>query len=191
MKHWLLACWLIGCAALVHGQTPGQTRTPYTLTGRIVSVTDGDTVVMQTERMGGQKQARIRLASIDAPELGHDVGSTPRPGQPYGEAARAFLVDLVQGRVITARCFERDHYRRHVCDLPLGGNAGQQTANRRLVEAGMAWANQEAGGKFLRDATLPEVERQARAARRGLWRGPRPVAPWQWRSQCWRHGRCG
>jgi len=185
MKPWFLACWLAACGG---GPVYSQTQTPYTLTGHIVSVTDGDTVVMQT----AQTRARIRLASIDAPELGHDSGLTPRPGQPYGEAARKFLAGLVQGHVITARCFERDHYRRHVCDLLLDGKAGdKQTANRRLVEAGMAWANQEAGGKFLRDATLPEAQRQARTARRGLWREPRPVAPWQWRHQCWRRGQCG
>jgi len=188
MKPRFLACWLLACAALAYGQTPPP---PYTLTGRIVSVTDGDTVVMQTARTGGQKQARIRLASIDAPEMGHGFGLTPRPSQPYGAAAQKFLADLVQGRVIIARCFEEDHYRRHVCDLPLDGNTGKQTASRRLVEAGMAWANQEAGGKFLRDPALLTLERQARAARRGLWREPRPVAPWQWRNQCWRRGRCG
>jgi len=182
---WLAACL---CESLAYGQTP-----PYTLTGRIVSVTDGDTVVMQTGRVvtqnRTQNRTRIRLASIDAPER----GGNDRPGQPYGDAAQQFLADLVRGRVITARCFEQDHYRRHICDLLLDGKTGTQTANRRLVAAGLAWANQEAGGKFLRDAAMPELERQARQARRGLWQmnHPRPIAPWQWRARCWRNGRCG
>jgi len=77
--------------------------------------------------------------------------------------------------------------------LLLDGKTGTQTANRRLVAAGLAWANQEAGGKFLRDAAMPELQRQARQARRGLWQmsRPRPIAPWQWRARCWRNGRCG
>jgi len=165
---------------------PMTASSPYTLTGRIISVTDGDTVVMQT----GQVKTRIRLASIDAPERDHVQGTTPRPGQPYGDAAKVFLANLVQGRVITAHCFEQDHYRRHVCDLLLERG---QTANRSLVAAGLAWANQDAGGKFLRDAAMLGLERQARQARRGLWQPshPRPIPPWQWRKRCWRDGRCG
>jgi len=186
MKYFVVALGLIAslCKPLAYGQTggkaDGRAAIAYALTGRIVAVTDGDTVVMQTAR----SRVRIRLASIDAPER----GSAERTGQPYGEAAQQFLANLVQGRVTSARCFEQDHYRRHVCDLLL---ADGDTANRRLVAAGMAWANQEAGGKFLRDATLPDLERQARQAKRGLWHAVRPVPPWRWRDQCWRRGRCG
>jgi len=195
MNRLIATGWLaVACAAAAHGQV----QTPYTLTGRIVSVLDGDTVVMQSGRIGTQNQTRIRLASIDAPERDHSQYPNPRPGQPYGDAAQKFLADLVQGRIITARCFEEDHYRRHVCDLLLardqsGPATEGQTVNRRLVAAGLAWANQEAGGKFLRDAAMPELQRQARQARRGLWQmsHPRPIPPWQWRARCWRNGRCG
>jgi len=186
--------WLL-FVLLVCGVWPAQALTPpvYTLTGRIVSVSDGDTVVMQR----GRTRFRIRLASIDAPERSH----ANRPGQPYGDAAQQFLIGLVQGRIVTARCFEQDHYRRHICDLLLAKAAmagagddqtGHQTVNRRLVAAGFAWANREAGGKFLRDAAMLALERQARQARRGLWQSvtPRPVPPWQWRYQCWQRKRC-
>jgi len=88
MNRLIAALWLAAslCESLAYGQTP-----PYTLTGRIVSVTDGDTVVMQTGRIGTQNRTRIRLASIDAPERGNN----DRPGQPYGDAAQQFLADLV------------------------------------------------------------------------------------------------
>lgn len=154
----------------------------YTLTGKVLEVTDGDTIAMNT----AEGRRRIRLASIDAPEReGKD-----RPGQPHGDASRHHLAGLVEGKTLTARCFEQDRYERHICDLVL---ADGQTANRRQVEAGMAWANQEGRGKFLRDKDVADLERQARQAGRGLWQAGQgePVRPWEWRYQCWQKGRCG
>jgi len=63
------------------------------------------------------------------------------------------------------------------------------TANQRMVEQGMAWANRQQA-RFLRDPTLEKLERRARADKRGLWRDRYPVAPWVWRDQCWRRGQC-
>ena len=57
---------------------PSPTST-YTLTGKVVQVSDGDTINLLIDR----ETHRIRLASIDAPETAH--GSS-RPGQPFGEA---------------------------------------------------------------------------------------------------------
>jgi len=153
----------------------------YTLEGRVNKVADGDTVTLST--VDGKQ--RIRLASIDAPE----TGGRGRPGQPYGDAARQHLAGMIAGRTVKARCYEQDHYGRHVCDLMLDKD---QTVNRRLVELGMAWANQQGKGKYLRDKQLPELERQARQARRGLWQAAKgkPVSPWEWRYQCWQRGRC-
>jgi|GEM_PF-578405 len=151
----------------------------YTLEGQISRVSDGDTVAMITS----EGKQRIRLASIDAPE----TGKPKQAGQPYGDASRQYLAKMVDGRRITARCYERDHYQRHVCDLMLANN---QTANRLLVEAGLAWANQQNRGKYLRDKHMLELEQQARLAKRGLWQARKPVAPWDWRFQCWKKGRC-
>ena len=152
----------------------------YALVGKIVEVTDGDTVALNTAK-GRQ---RIRLASIDAPERnGRD-----RPGQPYGDESRQHLAKLVSGRSLTAQCFEQDRYERHICNLLLDGG---QTANRLQVEAGMAWANQEGKGKFLRDEQMLELEQRAQQAKLGLWAGgSKPVRPWEWRYQCWQQKRC-
>jgi endonuclease YncB( thermonuclease family) len=148
---------------------------PYALSGRVVDVSDGDTLTL----LAGRDRHRIRLASIDAPETGH---GRQRPGQPYGQAARKALADLVAGRTLTLRCFEQDRYGRDVCDVPLPDG---RKANRVMVETGMAWANRQGGGKYLRDETLSGLERQARDRRLGLWRQPGAVAPWDWRWQCW------
>ncbi len=153
--------------------------TPYTLTGRVVQVSDGDTINILVER----ETHRIRLASIDAPETGH---GSARPGQPFGEASRKFLAEHVAGKTLTLLCFEKDQYGRDVCDVPVDGT----TANRLQVQGGMAWANQQGGGKYLRDRSLLTLEKQAQAARAGLWAEPNPVKPWAWRYQCWQKHQC-
>jgi endonuclease YncB( thermonuclease family) len=156
---------------------PAWAAQTYALTGRVVRVADGDTLTLLVQ---GGPQSRIRLASIDAPEVGH---GKKRPGQPYGQTARRALADLVAGHTLTLRCYERDHYGRDVCDVPL---ADGRTASQALVAAGMAWANQQSGGKYLRDRALPGLERQARAQRLGLWRDAAPRPPWVWRGECWK-----
>ena len=154
---------------------------PYMKTGKVVRVTDGDTFQFQDER---GERSRVRLASIDAPE----VGDQDRPGQPFGQDARKALAGLIEGRRVTLHCHEQDHYQRHICDVPLGGDS---TANRRMVESGMAWANAEARGRFLRDQSMRALEQRARDAGLGLWQRKGAVAPWQWRYDCWRERRCG
>jgi len=151
----------------------------YKLTGKVVRVSDGDTVNLLVEN----RQERIRLASIDAPETAH--GSS-QPGQPFGEASRKNLAEYVAGKTLTVVCFEKDHYDRHICDIPVNGT----TANRLQVEQGYAWANQQAKGKYLRDKSLPELEKSARQKKLGLWAEPGAVAPWEWRVECWKNKKC-
>ncbi len=148
---------------------------PYALSGRIVDVSDGDTLTL----LAGRDRHRVRLASIDAPETGH---GRQRPGQPFAQAARKALAGLVAGRTLTLHCFEQDRYGRDVCDVPLPDG---RTANRVMVETGLAWANRQGGGKYLRDEAIAGLERRARDRRLGLWSQPGAVAPWDWRWQCW------
>ena len=172
---------LIGCVILsVTQRVSAQTKphSSYTLTGKVIRVSDGDTLTIR-----GTENQKIRLASIDAPEK---KSGSNRPAQPYSEPSREYLAKLVAGQTITVLCFEKDRYDRHICDVPVN----QTTANRLLVEAGLAWANQQAGGKYLRDKELLVLEQQARVAKRGLWVEPNPVAPWVWRTRCWQQGQC-
>ncbi|OZI57046.1 thermonuclease family protein [Bordetella genomosp. 1] len=164
------------------GAVPGQAVPAgrYTLTGTVVNVADGDTVTLRT----AQGQRRVRLDSIDAPETGHGAD---QPGQPYAEAARKHLAELVAGREITAQCYERDQYDRELCALMLpDGNS----ANRAMVAAGYAWAYTARRGDYLRDQALPALQRQARDAGRGLWQGKQPTEPWKWRYDCWKQRQC-
>lgn len=164
----------------------------YILSGRVVRVADGDTFTL---RVGNQNNS-VRVASIDAPETqGQD-----RPGQPYAQVSRRKLEELIANKNLDLLCYEQDHYGRHVCDVPLKCDAqtscdpqsegNTTTASRVLVKSGLAWANEEKQGKFLRDLSLREMEKQARSQRLGLWQDSDPIQPWVWRYQCWRQKQC-
>lgn len=168
----LLAC---AAAGLLFWSAPSAAKT-YAVSGRVVQVADGDTLTL----LVGRQRQRVRLASIDAPETGH---GRAQPGQPYGRAARQALADLVAGKALTLRCYEQDQYGREICDVPLPDG---RLASRVMVAQGMAWANQQGKGKYLRDADLVGLERGARQQRLGLWRDPTPVPPWEWRWKCWK-----
>ena len=58
------------------------------LSGRVVAVTDGDTIKLLD---ADQIEHKIRLTGIDAPER----------GQPYGNASRKHLADLVAGEQVS------------------------------------------------------------------------------------------
>jgi endonuclease YncB( thermonuclease family) len=175
----LAFCSAIGLSFAVDLIRPAHGAGQYTLSGKIVQVSDGDTVNI----LINNETHRIRLASIDAPETAH--GSN-RPGQPYGEASRKHLADYVAGKTLTLICFEKDQYGRDVCDIPVGDT----TANRLQVQHGMAWANQQGGGKYLRDQKLVELEKKAKQAKQGLWAEPHAIAPWVWRHDCWQKQKC-
>jgi endonuclease YncB( thermonuclease family) len=155
----------------------------WTLVGRVVNVDDGDTVIMRTE--GGQ-EANVRLSSIDAPEVSHANREPGRYGQPYGQTSKRYLRSLVDRRDVQATCFEQDRYGRLDCELFVDG----QSVNRAMVAAGMAWANLAARGRYMRDAAVPRLQRNAQEQRAGLWADPEPIPPWEWRAACWQRAVC-
>lgn len=134
----------------------------------------------------GRTQQKTRLSSVDAPEVGHTRQGQVELGQPYGQTARRFLNDRLTGRDVTARCFESDQYGRSVCEVFVAGSS----TNRALVDAGLAWANLANNARYLRDSSMLQRQRDAKAHRRGLWADATPVAPWEWRVQCWRKHVC-
>lgn len=138
---------------------PGAPAPGETFVGRVSVVSDGDTVHIRT----ASGEFKVRFAEIDAPE--HD--------QPFGPEAKANLERLIMGREVTARVMAADQYGRLVCRVALDG----AVVNRRLVADGWAWWYRY----FSQDQSLGELESQARAARRGLWSGESPEAPWDYR----------
>jgi micrococcal nuclease len=131
-----------------------------TFTGRVVGVTDGDTISVLRDG----RAERVRLADIDCPER----------AQPFGSRAKQATSEWAYGQHVTVRVRARDDYGRLVGEVVLPDGRG---LNGELVRAGLAWASRYHGG----DAALERLESEARAARRGLWSDPHAVPPWRYR----------
>jgi micrococcal nuclease len=129
-------------------------------TGKVVAVADGDSISVMR---GGRAEA-VRLNGIDAPER----------GQPFANAAKQQLSELVFGKVVRVEIRTKDRYQRTVADVYVGATL----VNHELVRTGMAWwFRQYARG----DRRLRALEEEAREAKRGLWEEAEPVAPWEFR----------
>ena len=130
-----------------------------TLTGKVVGVTDGDTLTLLVNRT----RFKVRLTEIDTPEKGQTWGS--RATQALGK--KVFQKDVV---------VESSGYDRY--DRLLGRIwLGDRDINREMVREGHAWAYR----RYLTDQSLLEDEAAAKAEQIGLWSVPDPVAPWAWR----------
>jgi micrococcal nuclease len=135
--------------------------TPATLTWRVVSVHDGDTLRAIDDE---QIEHQVRLAGIDAPEL----------GQAFGRVARDRLRELALRQRVVVHLLGQDRYTRDLARLEAGG----VDLGRQLVAEGLAWHYV----RYSDDAELAAVEAAARAAGCGLWADPEPVPPWAWRA---------
>ena len=158
---------LVATLALLLSATTFEAAAGERITGRIVAVLDGDTVTLLDE---GRIQHRIRLAQIDAPEIGHGRN---KPGQPFGKRSRQSLSDLAFGKEVRADCPQTDRYGRKVCTILVGN----LDVNLEQVRRGMAWVYR----KYANDPVYYRAEDEARNAKRGLWNDPAPVPPWEWR----------
>lgn len=159
-KGWLVALSLAGLVAATQAGTQQ-------IQGRIVGVHDGDTITLLD---ADNRQHKIRLDGIDAPEL----------GQPFGRASKHYLAALVANREAVAECGKADRYGRQVCRVLVGG----ADAGLAQIRAGMAWYFRRYAGELTpeRRQQHADAEAQAQAERRGLWTGAEPVAPWEWRA---------
>lgn len=157
MKRPLLTAVCLLLAVVGHAET---------LPGRVVGVTDGDTI---TVLAAGNVQERIRVAGIDAPEK----------RQAYGQVSRQSLADLVFDRSVVIEWKKRDRYRRIVGRVLVGG----RDAGLEQVRRGMAWHYRKYESEQSPDDRVRygEAESSARNARRGLWQDKDPTPPWDWR----------
>ena len=135
------------------------------LPGRVLRVTDGDTVRVRL----GSGPINVRLHAVDAPEL----------GQPWGREARDRLARrLPAGRAVQLEVTDqRDGYGRMVARILADGD----DLNAWMVRSGHAFVYRQYAEPADRD--LCRLEHEARDAGRGLWALPpsRRIAPWEWR----------
>lgn len=154
---------LLRCLPLLIVLLFAQAAVAEEITGRVVGISDGDTVTVLTDT---KRQVRVRLAGID----------TPESRQPYGSRARQALSDLVFGKRVRVVVQDADRYGRTVGRV----YAGTLDVNAEMVRQGAAWVYRQ----YSRDPALLPLEAEARAARRGLWALPEAerTPPWEWRA---------
>lgn len=132
--------------------------------GKVVGVADGDTVTVLAE---GNTTIKVRLYGIDAPENRQD----------FGNKAKQAISSLVFGKVVDVEPMDQDRYGRTVARIFIDG----QDLCEALVRAGMAWVYRT----YCREKPTCDnwlvLEYEARVAGVGLWAGPSPQAPWEWR----------
>ena len=129
--------------------------------GRVVKVTDGDTLTVLVNR----KQIRVRLDGIDAPEQ----------GQAFGKRSRQSLSDMCAAKIAVIMDRGKDQYGRTIGRVSCAG----ADANSEQLRRGMAWVFTR---YVPRGSALYELEAHARIRQLGLWADARPVAPWTWRA---------
>ncbi|MBK8752975.1 MAG: thermonuclease family protein [Candidatus Competibacteraceae bacterium] len=135
------------------------------LSGKVVGVSDGDTLTLLVPDGSSFKQVKVRLGEID----------TPESRQPYGERAKQALSDLAFGKQARVVVETTDKYGRTVGRVYVGS----VDVNAELVKQGAAWAYRQ----YLKDQSLLTLEAEAKTAKRGLWALPEAerMPPWEWR----------
>jgi len=130
--------------------------------GEVVHVADGDTITV--DRNG--QRVKVRLYGIDTPER----------SQYYGQNAKEFTSSQVMGKTVEIREADTDRYGRTVALV----SVGDLILNRHLVEYGYAWVYD----RYCKHDFCLEwkaLETRARQEKRGLWKNPNVISPWDYR----------
>ncbi len=133
------------------------------IVGKVVGVHDGDTLTLLVD---GNREVKIRLDGIDAPEL----------GQPFGKNAKAALSATVFEKAVTVKVGTTDRYGRTIGRIYLN----DQDVNLGMVRTGFAWWYRQYAPK---DGALEMAEKYAKIRKDGLWADLEPIAPWEWRKK--------
>ena len=136
------------------------TAQAFEFTGKVVGVTDGDTITVLYQ---GNKQYKVRLQHIDCPEN----------GQPFATKAKQSLSAKVFGKTVTIKWEEMDRYKRILGDVYVD----KQWVNLALVQEGVAWHYKF----YSKDKAMAAAEAKAKAGKLGIWSMPNPTAPWDFR----------
>ena len=138
-----------------------------TLQGKVVAIADGNTITILYRT---NRQHRVRLAGIDAPER----------DQNFGSKSREHLAELLSGKQVTIQYSKLDHYGRIIGKVLVDGH----DICLEQIKAGLAWHDKDyAGQQSAEDRqAYAKAEEEARAAKRGLWADKSPTPPWEFRA---------
>lgn len=137
-----------------------------TIEGRVINVTDGDTLTILT---ADSKPLKVRLTGIDAPEK----------RQPYGDKSKEHLASLTHQKIVKVEYSGTDRYQRTLGKVFLE----DIDINLEQILNGFAWHYKA----YAKDQSIGDqneysgAEETARRNRRGLWQDERPQPPWEFR----------
>ncbi len=134
-------------------------------TGKVIGVTDGDTIRIRRETGQTKTVIRVRLNGVDCPEQ----------DQPFGAQAKKVTSELTLDKWVDVDQKDVDQYGRTVAVIILPDS---KNLEQELVARGMAWWYRYHAPE---DKTLQRLEKEARKNKRGLWSDPNPMPPWDWR----------
>lgn len=131
------------------------------LTGRVVGIKDGDTVVVLDSL---NNQTTLRLAEIDCPEK----------SQPFGTKAKQYTSDQIYHKQIKYIVTDIDRYGRSIAKIYYDDN---KYLSAELIKSGLAWHYK----RYSTSKELANYEIKARKEKAGLWIDINPLEPSAWR----------
>jgi endonuclease YncB( thermonuclease family) len=134
------------------------------LKGRIIGVSDGDSVSLLDEK---NVVFKIRLNGIDAPEKKQD----------FGNASKNFIGDLIYDKFVWVRTNGLDRYGRTIGTIYLNENMIGKSVNEMSLENGMSWHYK----KYDKNILWSNIELKAKEDKIGLWQLQNPIPPWSFR----------
>jgi endonuclease YncB( thermonuclease family) len=130
-----------------------------TISGKIISVPDGDTIWLQTQN----RKYKVRLLGIDAPEI----------NQNFGKNSKEFLKQSVINNKGIVNLYGQDQYRRSIGVLC----AKNENWNLKMIASGNAWHY----SKYTKAFELENLQTKARNKKLGLWSQRQSIPPWKFR----------
>ena len=164
MKVFLIVLLLISfsyCEPVVYDESRGKKYL-------VVGISDGDSIRVVDEN---NREERVRLATIDAPEN----------GQAFGKPAKASLSQMIYKKHVQIVGAKRDQYGRIIGEVYIGG----LNANVEQLRRGFAWhyKRHQKQQNAAQRKEYSEVEKSAKERRAGLWKDKNPTPPWEYRKR--------
>lgn len=132
-----------------------------TLTGKVIGIKDGDTVVIID---ANNKQTTLRLAEVDCPEK----------AQAFGTKAKQFTSDAVYLKQVKYEVTDTDRYGRSIAKIYYDDN---KYLSAEIIKNGFGWQYKQ----YSTSKLLAKLEQEARQNKKGLWVDLNPIYPSEFR----------
>jgi len=137
---------------------------------KVVRVCGGDSLTAT----GHDIEIKVRLVGIDAPELKR---GKHKPGQPFGQKAKRFLVAMVLNKKVFIKGYGSDRSNRILSVVYVD----RKNVNLELVKAGLAEVYRGKPPRGFDLSPYLTAEAQAKSQRRGMWSQKNYISPRDWR----------